>query len=122
MIMAMPHTLTENTGSALAIKTWAWQLTHGKNEPLPAESPYDNESALIASVKELLESGKKKAGRSPKVLVIGAVSFFASERGVKRDKLTRLQLGRCGNGAVQLAKDVGIPDGDILKWDLEETK
>jgi hypothetical protein len=23
---------------------------------------------------------------------------------------------------VQSAKDVGIPDADILKWDLEETK
>lgn len=33
-----------------------------------------------------------------------------------------LQLGRCGNGAVQLAKDVGIPESDILRWDIEETK
>ena len=23
---------------------------------------------------------------------------------------------------MQLAKDVGIPDSDILKWDIEETK
>lgn len=52
---------------------------------------------------EALETGKQKAGRGPKILVIGA-------------------LGRCGTGAVQLAKDVGIPDSDILKWDIEETK
>ncbi|EEA27229.1 Saccharopine dehydrogenase [Talaromyces marneffei ATCC 18224] len=90
-------------GSALAIKTWAWQYTHGKDEPLPGETPYANEGLLISSVKEILEAGKKKAGRSPKVLVIGA-------------------LGRCGGGAVQFAKDVGIPDEDIIKWDLEETK
>ncbi|EED19653.1 saccharopine dehydrogenase Lys1, putative [Talaromyces stipitatus ATCC 10500] len=90
-------------GSALAIKTWAWQYTHGKKEPLPGEKPYASEGLLIASVKEILEAGKKKAGRSPKVLVIGA-------------------LGRCGGGAVQFAKDVGIPDADIIKWDLEETK
>lgn len=32
------------------------------------------------------------------------------------------QLGRCGSGAVQLAKDVGIPDSDIVRWDIEETK
>jgi hypothetical protein len=61
----------------LAIKTWAWQLTHGKDEPLPGEKPYASEALLIDSVKGVLETGKKKAGRSPKVLVIGAVSFFA---------------------------------------------
>lgn len=69
--------LIRRTGSALAIKTWAWQLTHGKDEPLPGEKPYPNEGLLISSVKELLESGKKKAGRSPKVLVIGAVSLLS---------------------------------------------
>ncbi|QKX56927.1 uncharacterized protein TRUGW13939_04035 [Talaromyces rugulosus] len=90
-------------GSALAIKTWAWQLTEGKGQPLPSEKPYPNEASLIESVKKVLETGKQKAGRSPKVLVIGA-------------------LGRCGSGAVQFAKDVGIPDSDIIKWDLEETK
>jgi hypothetical protein len=58
----------------LAIKTWAWQLTHPKDEPLPGEKPYDNEKLLIASVKQSLEAGKKVAGRTPKVLVIGAVS------------------------------------------------
>lgn len=64
-------------GSALAIKTWAWQLTHGKDEPLPGEKPYANEGLLIESVKEVLEAGKKKAGRTPRVLVIGAVSLFS---------------------------------------------
>lgn len=33
-----------------------------------------------------------------------------------------IQLGRCGKGAVQLAKDVGIPESDIMQWDIEETK
>jgi len=78
-------------------------LSHPKNEPLPGERPYDNDTLLIASVKQSLEAGKKVAGRTPKLLVIGA-------------------LGRCGNGAVQLAKDVGIPDSDIIQWDLAETK
>lgn len=58
----------------MAIKNWAWQLTHPKNEPLPSEKPYANEKLLIESVKEALETGKKAAGRGPKVLVIGAVS------------------------------------------------
>lgn len=58
----------------MAVKTWAWQLTHSNGEPLPGEKPYDNEGLLIESVKEALEAGKKQSGRSPKVLVIGAVS------------------------------------------------
>ncbi|BDD56926.1 Saccharopine dehydrogenase [Monascus purpureus] len=90
-------------GSALAVKNWAWQLTHPEGELLHAETPYANQDLLIESVKESLEAGKKKAGRSPKILVIGA-------------------LGRCGKGAVQLAKDVGIPESDIIQWDIEETK
>ncbi|PYI10120.1 cysteine proteinase [Aspergillus sclerotiicarbonarius CBS 121057] len=90
-------------GSALAVKNWAWQLTHPEGEPLPAEAPYANQDRLIESVKQSLEAGKKQSGRSPKILVIGA-------------------LGRCGSGAVDLAKDVGIPDSDIIRWDIEETK
>lgn len=64
-------------GSALAVKNWAWQLTHPNGEPLPGEVPYANQDLLIASVKETLETGKKVAGRLPKVLVIGAVSSVA---------------------------------------------
>ena len=61
-------------GSALAIKNWAWQLTHPEGGALPAEVPYANQDLLIESVKETVEAGKKVAGRLPKVLVIGAVS------------------------------------------------
>ncbi|OJJ51548.1 hypothetical protein ASPZODRAFT_148815 [Penicilliopsis zonata CBS 506.65] len=90
-------------GSALAVKNWAWQLTHPEGQPLPGETPYANQELLIESVKKSLEEGKKQSGRSPRVLVIGA-------------------LGRCGKGAVQLVKDVGIPESDIIEWDMEETK
>ncbi|CAG7923705.1 unnamed protein product [Penicillium olsonii] len=89
-------------GSALAVKNWAWQLTH-PNETLPGEVPYPNKEALIASVKESLAAGIKVAGKAPKILVIGA-------------------LGRCGSGAVELAKDVGIPSSNIVEWDMAETK
>ncbi|CAI7667171.1 unnamed protein product [Penicillium bialowiezense] len=89
-------------GSALAVKNWAWQLTH-PNESLPGEVPYPNKEALIESVKESLASGIKVAGKAPKILVIGA-------------------LGRCGSGAVELAKDVGIPQSNIVEWDMAETK
>lgn len=68
--------LIQNAGSALAIKTWAWQQSEGKGKPLPSERPYPNEASLIESVKKVLEVGKQKAGRSPKVLVIGAVCLY----------------------------------------------
>lgn len=58
------------------MKNWAWQLTHPNGEALPGEVPYANQDLLIESVKETLEAGKKQAGRSPKVLVIGAVSHI----------------------------------------------
>ncbi|KAJ5293859.1 hypothetical protein PENANT_c002G08871 [Penicillium antarcticum] len=88
-------------GSALAVKNWAWQQTN-PNESLPAEVPYANQDRLIESVKQSLEAGKKIAGKEPKILVIGA-------------------LGRCGSGAVQLARDVGIPAENIIEWDMAET-
>lgn len=62
------------------MKNWAWQLTHPENESLPGETPYANQSLLIDSVKETLETGKKAAGRLPKVLVIGAVSGLPPRR------------------------------------------
>lgn len=64
-------------GSALAIKNWAWQLTHPEGGALPSEVPYANQDLLIESVKETVEAGKKVAGRLPKVLVIGAVGYNA---------------------------------------------
>lgn len=41
-------------------------------------------------------------GQNPRVIVIGA-------------------LGRCGTGAVDLCRQVGLPESDILKWDMAET-
>jgi saccharopine dehydrogenase (NAD+, L-lysine-forming) len=31
-------------------------------------------------------------------------------------------LGRCGKGAVDLCKQIGLPDENIIQWDLAETK
>ncbi|KAK0730419.1 hypothetical protein B0H67DRAFT_561647 [Lasiosphaeris hirsuta] len=87
-------------GAALAIETWAWQLNH--TEPFPGVSSYPNEDALITDVKAALESGAKKAGRMPQVIVIGA-------------------LGRCGSGAVAALRKAGVPEEKILKWDMAET-
>lgn len=71
--------------------TWAWQLTHGSEKPLPGVTPYENEDALIKDVKDAVEKGKAQAGHLPRVLVIGA-------------------LGRCGRGAVDLCLKAGLED------------
>ena len=103
----------------MAVKNWARQLTHN-GEPLPGEVPYANQDLLIESVKESLEAGKTSSGRSPKVLVIGAVRSLSSILCIIHTN-KKNQLGRCGNGAVQLAKDVGVPESNIIQWDMAET-
>ncbi|KAJ2904520.1 hypothetical protein MKZ38_007852 [Zalerion maritima] len=89
-------------GAALALENWAWQLTHPNGEPLPGVESYPNEDALIKDVKKSLSEGEAKLGRLPKVIVIGA-------------------LGRCGRGAVDMCLQAGIPEEQVLKWDMAET-
>jgi len=89
-------------GAALALETWAWQLTHPALEPFPGVSSYPNEDALIVDVKKAVAEGKAKSGKDPRVLVIGA-------------------LGRCGSGAVDLCLRAGVPTENVLKWDMAET-
>lgn len=89
------------SGAALALRNWAWQLTN-PGEPLPGVESYDNEDLLIADVKKSLGEGKAKAGKLPRVLIIGA-------------------LGRCGGGAVDLCRKVGLPEENIVRWDMAET-
>jgi saccharopine dehydrogenase (NAD+, L-lysine-forming) len=89
-------------GAALAVETWAHQLENPQVLPMPAVSSYANQDLLLADVRKKVEAGEKIAGRKPRVLVIGA-------------------LGRCGRGAVDLCTQAGIPDSNILKWDMAET-
>jgi saccharopine dehydrogenase (NAD+, L-lysine-forming) len=95
-------------GAALAIKTWAWQLTHPNGEPLPGVETftdgrgfYNNEDELITQLREDVAAGEKVAGHKPTSLVLGA-------------------LGRCGTGAVELLEKIGC--AEIKKWDLPETQ
>lgn len=60
--------------------------------------PYANEDAMISSVKEVLGG----SGKGVRALVIGA-------------------LGRCGRGAVDFFRKIGLEEDDILKWDMAET-
>lgn len=89
-------------GAALAVETWAHQLAHGASSELADIKPYANETALLNHIKASLADGTRLAGRPPRALVIGA-------------------LGRCGSGAVDLLRKIGVPDANIVQWDLAET-
>lgn len=90
-------------GAAIGVLDWAFKQTHSDDQNLPGVTPYPNEDALIADVKEQLSAAlKKTGGKYPTGLVIGA-------------------LGRCGSGAIDFFKKVGIPDENVKKWDMAET-
>ncbi|KAI9139625.1 saccharopine dehydrogenase [Paraphysoderma sedebokerense] len=92
-------------GSAIGIDVWCHQQLSDKNNPVPYPSvtPYPNETELITYIKSRIEAASKKAGKTPTVMVMGA-------------------LGRCGTGAVDFCVKAGIPESHILKWDMAETK
>lgn len=91
-------------GAAFGVLDWAFKQTHSDSEDLPGVQAYPNEAALLVDVKAALaEALAKNGGVYPTSLVIGA-------------------LGRCGSGAVDLFKKVGIPDSNVTKWDIQETK
>lgn len=89
-------------GAALAIEAWAYQLQNPDAKTMPGVSSYPNQDALLSDVKARMLEGEGIAKRKPRVLVIGA-------------------LGRCGRGAVDLCMQAGIPEENILKWDMAET-
>lgn len=90
-------------GAAIGVLDWSFKQLHSDNENLPGVTPYPNEDLLIADVKKELSKAHAKTGRYPTVLIIGA-------------------LGRCGSGAIDLCKKVGIPESNLVKWDINETK
>jgi len=91
-------------GAALALQTWAWQKrTGGDGSDYPAVHPYPNEAALVEEMRTTLDKAVRlNGGKWPRVIVIGA-------------------LGRCGSGAVDATLKAGVPDENVLKWDLAET-
>ncbi|PPR01616.1 hypothetical protein CVT24_005767 [Panaeolus cyanescens] len=69
-----------------------------KGEKLGLLTPFENETAMVNQVRANLGG----SGKGVKALVIGA-------------------LGRCGRGAVDLFRKIGLDEDDILKWDMAET-
>lgn len=97
------------TGAALGVKNWAWQLANpGKKLPAVAsftdgKGYYVDEGELVDQIRKDLEAGGKILGRKPTALVMGA-------------------LGRCGRGACDLFIKAGLPEENITRWDLAETR
>lgn len=89
-------------GAAIGVLDWAFKQSHADSEDLPGVVPYPNETELVKHVKAELDVAVKKVGRFPRCLVIGA-------------------LGRCGSGALDFFRKVGIPEEELVKWDMAET-
>lgn len=87
-------------GSAVGIDVWAHNNTVGGE--YPKINPFGHEDDLIAYVRARVEAAVLKIGRQPTIMVMGA-------------------KGRCGTGAVDFAKRIGIPESNILQWDMAET-
>ncbi|KAI8816105.1 uncharacterized protein EV422DRAFT_333926 [Fimicolochytrium jonesii] len=91
-------------GAALGLDVWAHRQLEGADTPYPTVKPFENDDALITHIKGRVQQAvKKNGGQTPSVMVMGA-------------------LGRCGSGAVDLARKIGISDEAIIKWDINETK
>ncbi|CUS24911.1 LAQU0S21e01222g1_1 [Lachancea quebecensis] len=89
-------------GAALGLKDWAFKQTHADSEDLPGVTPFPNEQELVNDVTKDYQAALKKGAKKPTVLIIGA-------------------LGRCGSGAVDMLRKAGIPENNIIKWDMKET-
>lgn len=80
-------------GAALAVQAWCNQKLGQAHQPI---SSFANKGLLLDKLQTILAQIAEK----PSVMVIGA-------------------KGRSGNGACQLAKDLGL---ETTGWDMEETK
>lgn len=89
-------------GAAAGLDLWC----HNRNNQgvaYPKIRSYPNEDTLIGTIKERLSQAvKNNQNAYPKVMVMGA-------------------MGRCGKGAVDFVKAAGIPQSNILEWDMKET-
>ncbi|KAJ3117340.1 Saccharopine dehydrogenase [Phlyctochytrium bullatum] len=115
-------------GAAMGVDLWCHQqlnpydlqvmLTHfASQEPYPSMKPFDNENDLNAYVAaKLKQVGMGVSGTIPNVAA-------AASTGRKLPTVMVMgALGRCGSGACDFARRVGIPEDHIIKWDINETK
>ncbi|KAH8803642.1 alanine dehydrogenase [Xylogone sp. PMI_703] len=89
-------------GAAIALLSWAHQLLHPgtPQSPIPM---FDSAPALLDHIKSISAMALPiNNNEYPRIIIIGA-------------------LGRCGKGTIDLCLAAGIPQEQILQWDLAET-
>lgn len=89
-------------GAAAGALAFAKQREEGGKGVLRDLLPYDNEEAMIRDVRKRIENLGEGGVGNVKALVIGA-------------------LGRCGSGAVDAFRKIGLKEENIVKWDMAET-
>lgn len=89
-------------GAAVALLAWSHQVVH-PNTPVPSIPEYPSATALIADVKACVASALQHNGNQhPHILVMGV-------------------LGRSGSGAVDFCLAAGLPESNLMKWDVADT-
>jgi saccharopine dehydrogenase (NAD+, L-lysine-forming) len=90
-------------GTALALLAWSKQIQN-PNAALPSMvSGYDSIGDLQADIQTAISAALPHTSKQyPRVLVMGA-------------------LGRSGTGAVDACIAAGLPESNIIKWDMAET-
>jgi saccharopine dehydrogenase (NAD+, L-lysine forming) len=90
------------SGTAIALISWTNQILNPGSTLGPISS-YPSEATLVNDIQaKISEARSVNKEQFPRVLVIGA-------------------LGRCGTGAVNACRAAGIPEENIIKWDMAET-
>ncbi|KAJ9100473.1 hypothetical protein QFC21_003512 [Naganishia friedmannii] len=89
-------------GAAAGALAYVRQKEQGGQGVLRDLQPYDNEQAMIEDVRKSINALGEGGVGNVKALVIGA-------------------LGRCGSGAVDAFRKIGLKDENIVKWDMQET-
>lgn len=110
-------------GAAVGIDVWCHQKIHGSKKSYGVIKPYPNEDALIKYTKERLAAAGKKRKRERDGTLLADFIFQAASNGGKMPKVLVMgALGRCGTGACNFARKAGVPEENIIKWDINETK
>ncbi|KAI8919705.1 hypothetical protein BC831DRAFT_480386 [Entophlyctis helioformis] len=88
-------------GTAVGLDVWCSRQID-PSAAIPKIESFPNQVELISYIKTRLALAAEKTGKKPDVMVMGA-------------------LGRCGAGASDFAREAGIPESSIIKWDMAET-
>lgn len=87
-------------GTLVGVEAWC-QQQFDPTKSMPPATPFESLQDSFVKLRELVKCAcaQKPGSKPPRVLVIGA-------------------LGRCGSGAVQVAKECGL---EVTSWDMAET-